>query len=77
MIHKDDSADGVRGRVEACRKRLRLFRAIHKAQIHFQMIGEAELPNLQTLVAASDTQAGLEESALVVPLFEGQDAQIT
>jgi hypothetical protein len=75
MNRNEDAEDGVRGRVEACRKRLRVFRSMHKAQIHFQMTGEGELPKLHRLVAASEP-AGLEESALVV-LFEAQDAQIT
>jgi hypothetical protein len=77
MIDKDGSEDDVRGRVEACRKRLRVLRAIHKAQIHFQMTGEGELPRLHRQVDVSDTPSGLEESALVVTLVEAQDAQIT
>lgn len=73
------SATGVRLRVVACRKRLRVFRAIDKAQIHSEMSDDGELPNLQSLVAASaETKAVLmEESALVLPLLEGQDAQLT
>jgi hypothetical protein len=76
MIDKDCSEDNLRGRVEACRKRLRVFRAIHKAQTDFQMTGAGKLPQSQRQGDVFDTPSGLEESALVVTLSEAQDAQI-
>ena len=76
---RNGSANGLRIRVVACRKRLRVFRAIHKAQIHLQMTGEDEQPSLQRLQAVSAEKSAvlLEESALGLQLLEGQDAQLT
>lgn len=75
---KNGSGNGIRIRIVACRKRMRVLRAIHKGQIDLQMRREGELSTLEALVAASaETPALLEESALVLPSLDGQDAQLT
>lgn len=73
------ATNGLRIRVVACRKRLRVLRAIHKAQIDLQMTGEGELETHHELATASaETSAVLvEESALSLQLLEGKDAQLT
>jgi hypothetical protein len=56
---------------------LRILRAIHKAQIHFPIGGEGEFETLPGR-ASTETEAVLvEESALILPFLEGQDAQLT
>ena len=77
VLPRDSAAEGVRIRVVACRKRLRILRAIHKAQIHFPIGGEGEFETLPGR-APTETEAVLvEESALILPFLEGQDAQLT
>ena len=77
VLPRDSAAEGVRIRVVACRKRLRILRAIHKAQIHFPIGGEGELAALPGLASAETEAVLMEESALILPLLEGQDAQLT
>ena len=78
-LFKNGSASGVRIRAEACRKRLRVLRAIHKAQIDLQMSGEDELSGPDGLKPdpAVSSAVSQEESALVLPSMEGADAQLT
>jgi hypothetical protein len=77
-LFKNGSSIGVKTRVEACRKRLRVLRAIHKAQIDLQMPGEDEFSGRDGLEdPAVSSAVSLEESALVLPSLEGVDAQLT